>query len=250
MGMGVPHSLLIRQIETISSLSEGDRDAVRRLPMRMRRVDQNRDIIKEGQRAIECCLLLSGVVCRYKIVVGGRQILSVHFAGDVPDMQNLYLERMDHSVSAMTAVTVAHIAHGDLRALALGYPALAAAFHRQSLVDGSIEREWIANIGRRLAIERVAHLICECYERMHALGLASGESFQLPLTQAELGDATGLSTVHINRTLQTLRNDGLLHSDGQVHTIVDWKRLRDLADFNPAYLHLLPSAKLADAGPI
>jgi len=235
-----PHALLIRQIETVSHLEEGDRDAIRRLPLRMRRIEEDRDVLKDGQVATECCLLLSGVVCRYKIVIGGRQILSFHFAGDMPDLQSLYLERMDHGLAALTPVTVAHIPHAYVRNAALERPALAAAFHRQSLVDGSVFREWIANIGRRLAIERVSHLICECFERMRALGLTDGDAFQLPLTQTELGDATGLSTVHINRTLQTLRRDGLVQTDGKMHRILDWPRLRELADFNPAYLHLRP----------
>jgi len=235
-----PHHKLTRQIETITRLDEGDRIAIRGLPMRTRVVEENRDIFREGLRSTECCVILSGVACRYKIVAGGRrQILSFHFAGDMPDLQSLLLERMDHSLGALSRATVAFISHDALRAVGIERPTLATAFNRQALVDGSIFREWIANVGRRVATERVSHLICECYERMRALGLTTTERFELPITQNELGDATGLSTVHINRTMQALRKAGLVVSQGKVHSIPDWRRLRETADYSPDYLHLL-----------
>lgn len=204
-----PSALLIRQIETISRLEEGDHAVIRRFATHRRTIEENRDVLKHDLPAT-CCLILSGVVCGYKVVAGGRQILSLHFAGDMPDLQSLHLDRLDHSLSALTKVTVAYIPHASIRAAALERPALAAALHRRSTVDRSVHREWAANIGRRLAIERVSHLVCECFERMRALGLTNDNTFELPLTQTELGDATGLSTVHINRTLQSLRRDGHL----------------------------------------
>jgi CRP-like cAMP-binding protein len=107
----------------------------------------------------------------------------------------------------------------------------------------------LANVGRRIALERVSHLICECFTRMKALGLAGGSSFQLPLTQVEIGDATGLSNVHINRTMQSLRRAGLVKSEGKIHTIVDWARMTEAADFDPAYLHLLAPVAATKAAP-
>jgi CRP-like cAMP-binding protein len=176
-------------------------------------MEENRDIIREGQTPSECCVILSGVACHYKIVVGGRrQILSFHFAGDMPDLQSLYLSKMDHSLAVLTPAKVAFISHDVVRKLSEQRPTLAAAFHRQALIDGSIIREWLANVGRRLALERFAHLICECYERMRAVGLTDDVTFELPVTQAELGDATGLSSVHINRTMQSLRK----HRPGEI----------------------------------
>jgi CRP-like cAMP-binding protein len=228
-------------LETVSRLDEEDRQALRGLPVRTRAMEENRDILREGSTSSECCLVLSGVVCRYKIVAGGRrQILSFHFAGDMPDLHRLLIPTMDHSLSVLTRSEVAFIPFDAIRTVAACRPALAAAFHRQALVDGSIFREWLANVGRRLAPERVAHLICECFARMRALGLADENTFELPVTQSELGDATGLSNVHINRTMQGLRRAGLVVSQGRVHTIPDWSRLREAADFNSGYLHLLP----------
>lgn len=235
------HSKFIRQLETVSRLDEDDRQALRRLPMLTRRLDANRDIFREGQKATDCCVILSGVAARCKMVAGGRrQIVSFHFAGDMPDLQSLLLDRMDHSLTALTAMQIGMIPHDTIRAASRLRPNLADAFHRQALVEGSIFREWVANVGRRMALERVAHVICECFERMAAVGLTTSDSFTLPITQSDLGDATGLSNVHINRTMQTLRKAGLVTSQGRVHTIHDWKRLRDTADFDSSYLHLLP----------
>lgn len=234
-------SQLIRQLETVSRLDDEDRRLLRLLPMRSRSMEENRDIFREGHVSTECCVIVSGVACRYKIVVGGRrQILSFHFAGDMPDLQSLLLGKMDHCLSVLTKAEVALVPHEAIRTISEQRPALAKAFYRQALVDGSIFREWIANVGRRMALERVAHLICECFERMRALGLADDKTFELPITQSELGDATGLSNVHINRSMQTLRKAGLVISKGKVHTIPDWARLREAADFNSDYLHFLP----------
>ncbi|RYZ11392.1 MAG: Crp/Fnr family transcriptional regulator [Alphaproteobacteria bacterium] len=246
-----PHSRIIRQLETVSRLDDIDRRALWDLPLRLRSIESGRDIFREGQATTECCVLLSGVACRYKMVAGGRrQILSFHFAGDIPDLQTLTLNRTDHSLAVLTRSAVAFIPHAAIRALSEQRPAVGAAFLRQALVDGAIFREWITNVGRRMAFERVAHLICECFERMRAMGLADDSTFEFPVTQSELGDATGLSNVHVNRTMQALRKSGLVVSKGKVHTIPDWSRLREAADFNPAYLHLLPALEHSHAAGI
>lgn len=234
-----PHALFIRQIETVSRLDEDDRRAIGSLPLRTRRMDENAEVFREGQISTESCLIVQGILCRYKYVVGGRQILSFHFTGDVPDLQSMLLPKMDHTLAALTPVVLGFIPHSALIAATLERPNLAAAFHRQALIDGSIFREWIANIGRRTAIQRVAHVICECFHRMRALGLTTQHTFELPITQNEFGDATGLSVVHINRTLQALRHEGLVTSQGKKLTINDWPALRKKADFDPAYLHML-----------
>lgn len=235
-----PHSKLIRQLETVSCLDLDDRRALRTLPIRSRFVEENRDIVREGRVATECCLVLSGVGCRYKVVAGGRrQILSFHFAGDMPDLQGLLLDRMDHSICLLTRSTVGFIPHEAILEVVAERPAVRAAFYRHMVVDASICREWLANMGRRLALERVAHLICESFERMRAVGLVEDQTFMFPVTQGEIGDATGLSNVHINRSMQSLRKAGLLVTQGKVHTIPDWERLREVADFNSNYLQLL-----------
>jgi CRP-like cAMP-binding protein len=237
----MPTQLLIRQIETVSSLTAEARRAISRLPVRLRVVEERRDIVREGQKSSECCLVLSGLVCRYKIVSGGRrQILSLHFAGDMPDLDGIVLSRADHSIATLTPATIAYIPHQALQQLASENPSAAQAVARQAMIDSSIFREWIANVGRRTAIERVAHLICECFTRMRALGLANETSFNLKMTQTEIGDATGLSNVHVNRTIRTLQRDAILRVKGKSHQILDWRGLQERGDFDPGYLHLLP----------
>ena len=233
------HARLILQLGSIAVLDDADRLALAGLPLRLKNVAENRDIAREGSRRTESCLVLEGLVCRYKMVAGGRrQILSFHFSGDMPDLQSLHLDVMDHSLAALTAVRVAFIPHEAIRAMTRKHNGVGDALMRHALVDGSIYREWIANLGRRTALERIAHVMCETYVRMRSLHLVPIGEFELPLTQAELGDATGLSNVHVNRTLQELRKLGLITTLKKKHRIVDWALLQETADFDPAYLHL------------
>jgi CRP-like cAMP-binding protein len=235
------HARLIRQLETIAPLQSVDHAALAALPLRLKAVAENRDIVREGERPTECCLILDGLVCRYKVVAGGRrQIVSFHLPGDLPDLQSLHLDVMDHSLATLTPARVGFISHDDIRAVVNSYPRIRHALDKYVRVDGSIFREWVANVGRRTARERIAHVICECFVRMQALGLVHRETFELPLTQGEIGDATGLSNVHVNRTMQELRRQSLIHTRGKVHTILNWEQLQETADFRPAYLHFRP----------
>jgi CRP-like cAMP-binding protein len=233
------HSRIIRRLSTIATLDSEDRARVSSLQLRVKQFAENSDIIAHGAIASECCVILSGVAARYKILSGGRrQILSLHFPGDLPDLQGLHLERMDHGIFALTTVRAGFIAHDAIRDLIHASQKIGDILIRYALIDASIFREWIASIGRRSAYERIAHIFCEVYVRMSALGLAEESSFHLPMTQAELGDACGLSPVHVNRVLQRMRKDGLIVSRGDIHEVLDWRRLRDDADFDEDYLHL------------
>jgi CRP-like cAMP-binding protein len=230
---------LIRQLESTTDLTDADRKALGTLPFRSRAVAERRDIIRENSLPVETCLVVEGMLCRYKMLSNGRrQILSFHVPGDMPDLQSLHLTKMDHSVASVTSSRIALIPHEAVRALARTAPTAADALARHSLIDASIFREWIANVGRRTALERIAHLICETFFRMRAVGLATLKTFELPLTQAELGDATGLSNVHVNRTMKELRRLNLIESNGKVHGIIDWEMLQEAGDFDPAYLHI------------
>ncbi len=233
------HGRLIRRLETIAALSEEDKEALRRLPFRPKRFSENTDLVTEGDKPTECCIILEGFAARYKLLSGGRrQILSLHFAGDLPDLQSLQLARMDHGIYALTHVLAAFIPHESVRAMNRASEKLNDTLIRYALIDASIFRQWIARNGRYTAYERIAHIFCEIYVRMRVLGLTDEQSFQLPITQAEIGDATGLSPVHVNRVLQRLRKEGLIVSRGDVHGVGDWERLREAADFSEDYLHL------------
>jgi CRP-like cAMP-binding protein len=233
------HDRIIRRLETIAKIGDAEKLELRRLPLRQKHFAENCDLISQGDRATECCVILDGLAARYKVISGGRRsILSVHFSGDLPDLQGLHLAHMDHGIFALTPVRAAFISHDAIKAMTHRNAALADILIRYALIDASIFRQWIANISRRTAYERIAHIFCEVYVRMTALGLVEQDSFHLPMTQAELGDAAGLSPVHVNRVLQRMRKDGLITSKGDVHDIRDWERLREAADFNKDYLHL------------
>lgn len=237
MPQGEPHDRLIQRLSQLGQLDDAERAALRTLPLRTREYEKGQDIVRQGERPNESCLIISGLACRYKIVAGGRQIISLHFAGDMPDLQSLHLEVMDHGLSCITAVRAAFMPHQALHALTSEHGRLTRLLIKHTLIDASIFRDWIAGLGRRSAYQRMAHLFCEVFVRMQALGLAEQESFRLPMTQSELADACGLSSVHVNRVLQKLRRDGLIVSTGDVHAIADWEGLRVAGDFDELYLH-------------
>ena len=116
-------------------------------------------------------------------------------------------------------------------------PAINEALWRDSLIDASIFREWVLNVGRRDAKARIAHMLCEFASRRQAAGLGSPERFELPMTQEQIGDATGLTPVHVNRMLHALAADGVIVRDQREVEITDWPKMRRIADFDPAYLH-------------
>ena len=233
------HQRLIRQLDAISVLGAEDRDVLATLPLNIRSITENSDIVSRGDRPSSCCLILEGFTCRYNILASGqRQIFSFHVPGDIPDLQSLHIEVMDHSLGALTPCRVAFIPHAAIDELLRTRPRIARAFWRETLIDAAIFREWLASVGRRTAYQSVAHLICEIYVQLLAVGLAGGLNFELPITQEELGDALGLSAVHINRVLQELKVARVIASNRRQIVIIDWERLKAAGDFDPGYLHL------------
>ena len=230
---------LLRKVDALILLSDEEKQALRSLPMTLRTFAPDQDIVREGDRPSECCLILDGFACRYLLLPNGkRQILSFHIPGDIPDLQSLHLKIMDHSLATLVTTEVAFIPHRSLNEINERYPRIASAFWRETLVDAAMFRLWIASIGRRSAYARIAHFLCELKMRLEAVSLVRDGSYNLPITQSELADAFGLSNVHVNRVLQELRGDGLITLRGSALTINDWEGLRRAADFEPAYLHL------------
>jgi CRP-like cAMP-binding protein len=206
---------LARKLESIVTLGDEEREAVLRLFVTVRTLRADQDIVRDQDRPSQCCLILDGFAFRYKMLgEGKRQILSFHIPGDIPDLQSLHLEVMDHSLGTLTETKVAFIPHDVVRAFVRAHPRLGDIFWRETLIDAAIFREWVTNVGRREAYGRIAHLFCELFMRLRAVGLHNGESYAMPITQAELADATGLSTVHVNRTMQELRANGLISTKG------------------------------------
>jgi CRP-like cAMP-binding protein len=184
--------------------------------------------------------MLSGYSFRSKLVGnGGRQIVSIHMKGEVVDLQNSMLQVADHSVQMLTESEVAIIPREAIIALTLARPRIAQAMWIDTLVDGSIFREWILNIGRRQARERLAHLLCEFSLRLRHAGLGLDDAYELPMTQEQLADATGMTPVHINRTIKALEKDGLIErANPRAIKIGDWRKLAKAGDFDSSYLHL------------
>jgi CRP-like cAMP-binding protein len=232
------HARLIRKLDSIADLSDEERRAIFALPMTVRKFAADQDVVREGDRPSECCLVVEGFAGSYKHSQdGSRQFMAFYVPGDMPDLQSLYLDVMDHSITTLVPSKLAFIPHAALHEVTRRYSGLAAALWRDTLIDAAIFREWIVNVGRRPAYARLAHLLCELIAKLRAVGLMAG-SFELPLTQEELGDAMGLSTVHVNRTLQELRANGLIRSEGRTLIVEDWEALKEAGEFDPTYLHL------------
>jgi CRP-like cAMP-binding protein len=232
---------LIRRLESIFVLSDDERAALENLPMHVQDLRADQDIVREGDRPSRSCLLLDGYAATYKMTGDGkRQIMAFHIPGDIPDLQSLHLRVLDNSLGTLTQCRVGFIQHEALRDLCRRYPRLNDALWRQTLIDAAIFREWVTNIGRRDAYNRIAHLFCEWVVRLRTVGLVRDHTCELPMTQSELGDAMGISTVHVNRVLQELRGNGLISLRGSTLRVLDWEQLKQVGDFDPTYLHLDP----------
>jgi CRP-like cAMP-binding protein len=232
-------SPLLRKLESVASLSAEERSAILDLPITVRQMRPDHDIVRERDRPSQCCLVLDGWLCRYKILeTGTRQIFSFHIAGDVPDLQSLHLKVMDHNLGSFVQSTVAFIQHDSIRSLARDFPHVCNVLWRDTLIDAAIFREWMVGMGRRNAPSRIAHLICELFTKMRAVGLTKGYTCDFPITQTVIADSLGLSTVHVNRSLMELRGKGLIKLEKQVLNILNWHGLQKEGGFDPLYLHL------------
>ncbi len=234
-----PLNLLIRKLETHSNLSEEDRDAIRELPHKMRTLEASRYIVREGDEPVRCSVLVDGFAFRQKLTGdGSRQIIAIHIPGEALDFQNLFLDVSDHNVQMLTRGEVADVPVAAFQDIAESRPAVGRAIMMATLIDAAIFREWVLNIGRRDSRSRIAHLLCEFAVRLEAQGLATDHCYELPMTQEQLADATGLTAVHVNRVLKSLQADGLIERNRRSVSFPNWKQMRDVADFNQRYLHL------------
>lgn len=229
---------VLRKLGRFEALSGAEREAINNLPYRLRNLDAGAYIVREGDVAENCCALLSGFAFRHKVTSEGeRQIVSIQIPGDFVDLQNSMLGIADHSVQALTTAEVAFVPREAIREITAKFPTVGRVLWLDTLVDASIFREWVLNVGRRNSRSRVAHLICEFGVRLADAGLASDHSYEMPMTQEQIGDCVGLTPVHVNRTLKSLERDGLIRRQRRSVQIIDWDRIQEIADFNPRYLH-------------
>lgn len=230
--------IFIRKLLSHSPLSADDQRAIRELPFTIRRLEPNEYVLREGEKAKVCPVLLHGYAYRQKTSAdGGRQIVALKIPGDALDFQSLYVETTDHNLQALTSVELAVFAIKDFERLVAPRPNLARAVLVDILIEASIAREWLLNIGRRNALARLAHLLCEIFYRVQQIAQEDVGGFELPLTQEQLADLLGLTPVHINRTIKILENAGAVRRVSRRLTIGDMSKLRQFADFSDLYLH-------------
>ena len=231
-------NLLTRKLEVFAPLPEADKTLLDEVVREPRWIGQRLDLIAEGDAPTSVRLILEGFACRYKVLPDGkRQIMAYLVPGDFCDLHVFILKAMDHGIATLSPCKVVDITRRRVLEL-MERPAIARAFWWAALVDEATLREWLVNIGSRPAEERIAHLLCELLLRLRTVGLTDGGKFELPITQAELGQTMGLSTVHVNRVLQRLRGDGMITLKGKNLVIVDEEKLKVFSGFNPNYLHL------------
>lgn len=226
------------KLESRGPFSPAARQAITDLPAKLRTVARAEDIVREGDEPHSSCLVHSGILSRYKSLPdGGRQIVSFSIAGDMVDLQSVLVLVADHGIRSETAAKIVMIRHADILRVASEHPEIARALWFDTLVDGAIFREWTVNVGRRDARSATAHLLLELDWRLTQRGLTAGDSFELPISQADLSDALGISPVHLNRTLQWLRAEGLIRTNSHVVTVLNRDALVALAGFTSDYLH-------------
>ncbi len=235
--LDVPNAFT-RKLQGYAPLAEAEVGMLDRAIGAGRRVAAHHDLIREGDRPGSVFVILSGWACRYKIVPdGSRQITALLMPGDFCDLHVGVLDEMDHAIGTITRCEVATITRERMETLLSATPALTHAFWRAQLVDEAVLRAWIVSMGRRDSMERVAHLMLELYVRMRNVGLTTDGTCELPLTQIVLADALGLTPVHINRVLRSLREQGVMQLGSGTLSLLDIPHLVRIAGFDDNYLH-------------
>ena len=229
---------LLARVETFADLREDEKAQLNALCHDIRQFRPKQEIIGEGARPEEVHLIVDGWAARYKVLSdGSRQIVAFLLPGDFCDLHVAVLGHMDNAIVAVTACRVAFIPSTQMDQLTSHHNSLTKALWWGILVDEAVLRAWVVN-SRREAYERIAHLFCELHLRLKQIDRVSDGRLDLPLTQEDIADATGLTPVHTNRTLQRLRREGLIELRSQVLVVPDVQRLREAARFDPGYLHI------------
>lgn len=230
---------LVRKLQGFATLSEGDCAALEGLSTPVEVVPGHVDLVREDECPKGVFLVLEGMAYRYKTRANGtRQIVAYFVPGDMGDLDVVLLDRMDHSIGTFSACKIVWIKPEVLVGIQKKHPAIARALRMSTLVDEATLREWLLNVGGRSSIERLAHLFSELLLRLQVVGCATEDRYELPIRQGELGDTTGMSPVHVNRSLMELRRRGLIELSGRSLTILNRRELEALAEFKPNYLHL------------
>ncbi|PYE80846.1 Crp/Fnr family transcriptional regulator [Pseudoroseicyclus aestuarii] len=230
---------LIRKLRHGANLEAEDIGRLERIFDRFKSVGAGCDLIAEGQPPSHVHVIMSGTACRYKVLPDGRRaIVSLLLPGDFCDLHVAILGHMDHSIGTLTDCEIALIERDVLADMLIHYPLINRACWWATLVDEAVLREWLVNIGRRSSEQQLAHLFCELHARLETVGLTEGQSFFMPFTQTTLADLLGISAVHVQRVMSSLRDKGLLSLQDRRINLIDFRGLAELSDFDPVYLHL------------
>ncbi|HEV7661253.1 MAG TPA: Crp/Fnr family transcriptional regulator [Allosphingosinicella sp.] len=230
---------LLMKLALRDEISAEEEAALRDAVGTPREVPSDSTIIRAGQQLNESTLLLDGLMCRYKdLRSGARQISELHVAGDFVDLHSFSLKKLDHSIMTLTPCTIVTVPHDKLKSITERYSHLTRLLWFSTNLDAAIHREWVLSLGRRTAAQRTAHLFCELYVRLEIVGLTDGFTFGLDLTQLDLAECLGLTSVHVNRTLKALREEGLIEFRSGVVKIQDMQGLARVAEFSTDYLSL------------
>lgn len=239
MSEGSAIELFLKRLLLRSDLRRDEQRAILDLEGEVETYRANRDIVSLGETVRTACLVARGLVGRFdQMLDGQRQITSFYLSGDMADLQSVVVPKARWAVTAVSAVTVIRVPHEPLRELCIRYPAIALSFWRDGTVDAAVLAKWVGNLGRKNAKARIAHLMCEMAIRSEAAELGTRNAFDLPISQERVGEAVGLTTVHVNRMLQEIRGQELLNFRGGRVEIFDWEKLVSIAEFDPAYLLL------------
>ncbi len=239
----MPHQKLIARLQGETGISPDDRAQLERLPHIVKTFRKGETVAKVGEKLLNCCVVMSGILYRQRIVAGRNQVTSFYVSGDMPDLQSLHLPVVDRELCSLGASKVALISHSLLKRVLANSAALTHAFWRETVIQAEIHRDWVDNLGSRNALAKVAHLFCEMACRLETVGLCSNASFRAPFTQPIIAQACGLSVVHTNRIVQEMRRLGLIEWRGHQIELLRRHKLEELAEFDPSYLRLLKLPK-------
>jgi CRP-like cAMP-binding protein len=236
--MPSPLRVLTKKLKEHSRLSSEDVAAIEGLSHTLRRLKAGEDLIRQGDYPNVSAVVINGLAARYHLfAAGARQYLSFHMAGDMPDSQSLFIEKMDHAVCAMGPAEVALVPHKVLLTAFERKPSLGFAIWRETLIDAAIFREAVTNNSARKPRARMGHLFCELFYRARSSGLTAGDCYAIPISLAQIGETLGLSLATVNRTLQQLRASRACTFERGRLEVLDWEALVRLGQFNPDYLH-------------
>ncbi len=229
----------VRRLSTLSPLSQADVAALLELRGEAAPLKANVEIVSPGQRFEYACLVVSGIVARFvQLSDGSRQFTAFHLPGDIADIHRVATPSAGSALQTLCTSTIVRVPAKDLKAVALASPTITQAFWAYAAVDAAVLAQWAVNVGRRDAKCRMAHFLCEIGVRSEYCGMGTRDEFILEASQTQIGDALGLTSVHVNRTHKALRQSSVLSIDGRIVRISSWPSLAAMGDFDPAYLQL------------